>query len=1551
MPLDTLSPLAEALQALPATGRPGFEGLVAKLLSYLTNEAFRPARSGPQEGRDIDSDPSLPWFTVVECKKYRADTPLNRRELVSEIHIATCEDPRIDLWCLATSRDVDSNITRWLQEEALERGIDSLILACGSAADPENLDVLCAHGAELVIQHCAAASPNRPTDLEAYLAAVGALADFSTRLEKLRGSLNGGTVGLPSFRDRLNAKLVKAMRGDIESRGRFGRRLDVAGAGDIPNIPRQAVRDQLDNFLNSCPSQGTSSPMCVVHGEEGNGKSWAVASWVYERLNRPEAPAVFWFSPGQCIESNPTEQLAVHAIENLANGREINFFAKLQRWIKDASRQQLLVVLDGINERHPVAFWANHLFRSLSEFDGHVSIIVTCRTQTWKAELAERLPQLRPSLIEVATFDDDEFAKALIGLDNEDVERMWRVGPLVRKPRYLATAVQVVRELQSGELLTVERLFYEVLKRQVSTRTDYPLGGRDFEDLLRHLAQHANNRLRAQDILAGLPAPDPTGEDLRELASGGVLRRISSGYILEERYLTVGMSLLLVDILRTNSGSIEEHRGRLAQWLNDTHQFPLTAKICAAASVRALLDSDLPRQAAAAMVLEFVHCTNPEAGPLEGILIQTARRVDVLGDVCEQLWSERGIDHAVERAILKGLVCASGDPERQGALKHRLTRWAGLIHSSGERNVEGSEVNSTSHSARVIGIAPLVNRAVDIGGGVILTRVENQRLVRLGRLALAVASFSDRRLFYPVLLTSLAAAAVMTTSRSNVVSWILASSRQPLTDLVHASLGTLTGLSRIEANRVERALLRATAAPEFAMQVSELNAKLLSPPAVDRFAHICRTPTRQELPAYFADSEVPKHLLLEQARIAATDPTFSYPPGYIEEVREVARSFDARTRAGGLCKAGPDYNWESLEPILCRVDHELLLAKLLEFVNDISERNGERLHAWVFAAASLTHLLSSREVESLHRVWQGSNTRSTNLTEKERFAEEMLLSMLLPHASAADQVDLLNSRRAGAQLSNRASSRFTPFSSIEEQTAVVSRLDASRKTLTNILWIASEQAELDDELWLAPVQRGLESESTIDRGLAMRLASKLSAKTQKRLVENVTVCSSKACALEKFYGTQLLLEHAEGSVENVLARCDLGLCCHLIGRPQTRNRDEIMRAFADLTLAWLQQRARNAFEFQSASPIAVHDPETSDYPWVVVSVDWSRQEDSVTFRSEMSVWGGLPSGSDDAFARAFDSNDRISKELQVNLLSTLDEGQECGDWGFASFWSPDTLMGMVDSKVDFLKKVGESIKEAMARHALHAVLPFANALCRALLPNRTADALELMSMVQNERCLASDIDANSAERLLDRAIFSAPETNEMQVRWLQRLDTVKNDADLLLCAEQLIAGGNEGWLRSLALSELNADNPYHRRRGLILLAASSVENCTFEAEIKRLDAETSGLDEVVKLGRRYRDTALQMAHWFGEGMRAGTVLEAYCSARLLLQCADRRVWRFLERERSEAAETGVSPLFLRILSLDDLKNAVRRTDSEGRKTYLGFQVCEHDAAPWIELKE
>src|SRR5207244_1062284 len=130
----------------------------------------------------------------------------------------------------------------------------------------------------------------------------------------------------------------------------------------------------------------------------------------------------------------------------------------------------------------------------------------------------------------------------------------------------------------------------------------------------------------------------------------------------------------------------------------------------------------------------------------------------------------------------------------------------------------------------------------------------------------------------------------------------------------------------------------------------------------------------------------------------------------------------------------------------------------------------------------------------------------------------------------------------------------------------------------------------------------------------------------------------------------------------------------------------------------------------------------------------------------------------------------------------------------------------------------------------------------------------------------------SGEKLFDLAMFSAPESDEMRAKWLKLLEDAKNDAELLLCSEQLVASGNGSWLHALAMRELTANATYHRRRAILLLAASAADDQVFDRGVASTNAELCGLDDVVALARRYRETARWMAHWIGEGMRAGSAL-------------------------------------------------------------------------------
>jgi hypothetical protein len=138
------------LKTLKHTGVSGFEGLVTVLFQEAIGQEFRLSSSGRQSGRDSASESGYGNTIKVEAKHYRQTTPLNLRELISEIEEATSSDPSLDIWVLAASRSIDDQTERSLDAQAEKHGIEIVFLDSGSVGLPR-LPVLIAAYPDLVI--------------------------------------------------------------------------------------------------------------------------------------------------------------------------------------------------------------------------------------------------------------------------------------------------------------------------------------------------------------------------------------------------------------------------------------------------------------------------------------------------------------------------------------------------------------------------------------------------------------------------------------------------------------------------------------------------------------------------------------------------------------------------------------------------------------------------------------------------------------------------------------------------------------------------------------------------------------------------------------------------------------------------------------------------------------------------------------------------------------------------------------------------------------------------------------------------------------------------------------------------------------------------------------------------------------------------------------------------------------------------------------------------------------------------------------------------------
>lgn len=1537
-----MSVLARALHSLPASGEAGFEGLIAKLLTKLTEIPFLVRRSGSQQGRDLDSSVNAEECIFVECKRYQDSSSLDERGLRTQIEISTNASPHLDMWVLATTRTVDASAAEWLAKKTREMGADFYVLSCASLSQPADLDYLAAAFWNDVVSFCQGSNIDI-SDLHDYLHKVSENAGFENALMRIRKAFESATVGLPSFRSRLNALLCKVLEDEETSRLRLNAPL-VSGALSSVNVPRPAVQQHLESFASTSRTVGAPR-ICVIQGDEGNGKSWAVATWVRGVISKQAAPPVFWFKSSASKELG-LKDLARLAATQLQTSEEDVFRLKLQRWLGSTSDSRGIIVLDGINERHSFQFWTDYIANLVAEVGPNVLFIITCRPDTWRKQLKPRL-NLHAMEFDLSEFNEQEFAVAMQYQSREIVEKLWALGPVARKPRYLADALAYFRQGGDASELTVEMLQYHAWKNRYRTRMDYPVAPDEFENVLKHLAGEMSRRVTAGELKELLAFNPHAADALSELASGGVLRQERTTLVLERPYLVEGLSLLLIDALALDAGTVAELRQQIGIFVHDTQRNPLTAEICASAAYKALADEKMRDDVAVALTLEFLDCQNANQTSVEGVIALASKRPHVISQVAEELWAVAGVDSTIEQMILHGLIQIAQHASPSSAIVNVLARWTSFIHQQGEFYRHDAEALTERTSTSVTSVAPTIGRVqLTEDGSVVLNRVENQRLLRLARLALAVISLADRRTFFQVAFNSLVADSVMLTFRGSISGWILGSSRSALGQQVAVALQRVETMSLVSEDgkaRIRRTMLESAADPILASQLRSARKESEDAIRSDLLRNLYRNPTREELPVFLSRTDIGFRRKMQAASKYAWDTTFDYPNDFVSELRAYAQSFPVGKRRVGRGQTIEDHNWELLEPLLCRLCQDVYVATVRDFIRTIGQRENEAMFPWTFSANSYVSLFEPMEVAVVRQAWERLLTSVDSNTDNLKATEYTLFGMLLAHLPPQAQVQELmrrgNSRAHLVSFSNEFR-QLTPDA--QEQIASLAEADDQ---LLPVLWYAVAQKMPTSAVWLPLIDRALAVSDSIVRGFAFELLFQMpKAEVCKRL--DRLELTREPTYLEKHWFTTLLLLHSTETPSALLSRCDLSTCAEKLGDVIGERQHGLATAFAGHVLAWLRLQVDPQQPLSPELRVTVQAPAPDRRGMASVSVDWSQIDSTVSFCSELSSWGGLEQG--DGFDALRDSfSGRQFADLQNALRDGIKSSAERGNWAYTAFWSDSTLNVMLDKVSGFRDEVQAIIECAKNRKRLRSIGSFVSALSRVLLNSGDAMGLELISLIRTDDMVVRAVDGPTERDLLDAALSSYPRQNEARHLWLVRIDASESDAYVLANCELLIQGGNREWLLGQAERDLSSDAPYFKRRGLLLLAGSGCDRSNLEAAVLTLNEAAIGLEDVVQTATDYIERLSGMREWISAMMDADIASEAKCAATLLLHCADSRVWPLLVEAVKEQGQPRCGALLTQLLPHDDVRKAVKETLKQRDKCLLGYQKAKNHAAPWL----
>lgn len=692
----------EILKKIYPSGKNGFEGLIALLLSSITGQHFMLAQSGSQQGRDISSHDRYCNVTAIECKRYDQKTPLDERELLGELSQVVQDIPYLDLWVLVTTREISSQLDETLRKTAANYGIDYVSISTNDGS-PSSLEVLCAFSPEIVINHPGVKNQEDRDNLKTSLDEIEKNSDFSQKVTKLKNSLLSPLIGYENWRTAQNNWLINCLKSESKTRGAFGQPINVDDS-NVTLIQRDDAMTSLDNWFANWK---TTNSVFTVLGEEGDGKTWGVGSWLSQNLkNTTEFPAVLFCSSTDLTENDPVSLLTNSISSRFPEFSIEQARKRLSRWLTRPSGDLplFLLVLDGINERHSREWWRTLFERLRSSIDNNqeedkpwfkeISIIVTSRTSYWRPYF-EDLKFLSFSTFIIQPYNKAELESALRKFNRTPESIPNSLLPLIKKPRYLDLMVKFGDRLAESGDITVARLVYEDWRDRIQRKRNITLSDTEFQDFIARLAaEHLerNQQFSRQVIDNTLAGISDQSEIFEELRTGGIIIPQNRGsFKVNENLLKYGLGLLLVDQLEAITDNNPDYKEIIANWLEPHAEIDLKAAICEFAALHALSLSVFPEAAKVALLLSWVNSRNLEHGIEKGFVAYLTLDPQAYIGLAEELFSNLSHNPWANDLLIHAFIEKYQNQKVKPLLKTAIEMWLGYIYLYGSSFAEKTE--------------------------------------------------------------------------------------------------------------------------------------------------------------------------------------------------------------------------------------------------------------------------------------------------------------------------------------------------------------------------------------------------------------------------------------------------------------------------------------------------------------------------------------------------------------------------------------------------------------------------------------------------------------------------------------------------------------------------------------------------------------------------------------------------------------------------------------------------------------------------------------------
>ena len=672
------NPLVVALRTIPSSGTGSFENLVRDLMSREAGKRFTLAKSGPQGG--VDARTAADDFSNVigvEAKRYGAQTPLPADETRSKLDDAATSHPDLELWVLVASREIKEPDASDLRAKGASLGIEVLILDWPDSAELlPGLAILCAQHQDLLGAYVAITK-----EIVDFLGEVRGHRSYAQQREEMRAQLLEPTLGYANARDAVAAWVRAHMASIPAAAARIGRYTNLTDPAII-RIDRRELREVVAGWW------GTTSPRppLALLGAEGMGKTWAALSWWLDRELAGTRLPLTLIVPARFISSISPDKVIGTALAQMLGTRDAAWWTKrARRWCAGHNGTQLILMIDGLNERFEVADWSILAAElTLAPWAGAVDIVLTDRADHWRRIVGGfQASGIDCSEALVGPFSDAELDQILgrAGLNRSALDPA--LTPLMKVPRLCTLALRHWKRLAGSGDITLERLVYEDFRDRI-----YPdLDDREMRNLIATIGETVRNAGTAEVTVLRRDISEALSAESGSLSSDATISAIVSGiwfapvsgephrFRVNPDLAPIAMGLALARAVQ-QFNSAEVVIQHIAAFVDDLRGLQLGVTLVGIAASFATISPGFGSIVRGVLLDTWLGSDNFFDGELKRYTRLIAEHPGYFLDRTEQVWRDRERLNDDRNVHLAGIVnAAEAYPTVMEAFAERATGW------------------------------------------------------------------------------------------------------------------------------------------------------------------------------------------------------------------------------------------------------------------------------------------------------------------------------------------------------------------------------------------------------------------------------------------------------------------------------------------------------------------------------------------------------------------------------------------------------------------------------------------------------------------------------------------------------------------------------------------------------------------------------------------------------------------------------------------------------------------------------------------------------------